>query len=30
MRARLVVVKGGKLLPVREVSVSRDMAWIGK
>lgn len=29
-RARLVVIKGGKLLPVREVSVNRDMAWIGK
>jgi branched-chain amino acid transport system substrate-binding protein len=28
--ARLVVIKGGKVLPVREVSVNRDMAWIGK
>ena len=29
-RARLVVIKGGKLLPLREVSVERDMKWIGK
>jgi branched-chain amino acid transport system substrate-binding protein len=29
-RARFVVIKGGKVLPVREVSVERDMKWIGK
>jgi branched-chain amino acid transport system substrate-binding protein len=29
-RARLVVIKGAKLLPLREVSVERDMKWIGK
>jgi branched-chain amino acid transport system substrate-binding protein len=29
-RARLVVIKGGKLQPLREVSVERDMKWIGK
>jgi branched-chain amino acid transport system substrate-binding protein len=29
-RARLVQVKGGKIVPVREVSVERDMKWIGK
>jgi len=29
-RARLVMVKGGKIVPVREVSVERDMKWIGK
>ena len=29
-RARLVVVKGGKIAQVREVSVDRDMKWIGK
>jgi branched-chain amino acid transport system substrate-binding protein len=29
-RARLVVIKGGKVQPMREVSVNRDMAWIGK
>jgi branched-chain amino acid transport system substrate-binding protein len=28
-RARFVVIKGGKLLPMREVSVERDMKWIG-
>jgi branched-chain amino acid transport system substrate-binding protein len=29
-RARLVTVKGGKIVPMREVSVDRDMKWIGK
>ncbi len=29
-RARLVMVKGGKIVPVREVSVNRDMKWVGK
>ena len=29
-RARLVMVKGGKIEAVREVSVDRDMKWIGK
>jgi len=29
-RARLVMVKGGKIVPVREVSVDRDMKWLGK
>ena len=29
-RARLVTVKGGKVVPMREVSVERDMKWIGK
>jgi branched-chain amino acid transport system substrate-binding protein len=29
-RARLVVIKGGKIAQVREVSVARDMKWIGK
>jgi branched-chain amino acid transport system substrate-binding protein len=29
-KARLYLIKGGKLVPVREVSVDRDMAWIGK
>ncbi len=29
-RAKLYVIKGGKLVPMREVSVDRDMAWIGK
>ena len=29
-RARLVQVKGGKIVQVREVSVDRDMKWIGK
>jgi branched-chain amino acid transport system substrate-binding protein len=29
-RARLVTIKGGKIVPVREVSVDRDMKWIGK
>jgi branched-chain amino acid transport system substrate-binding protein len=29
-RARLVVIKDGKVVPVREVSVERDMKWIGK
>ena len=29
-RARLVQVKGGKIVQVREVSVERDMKWIGK
>ena len=29
-RARIVQVKGGKVVPVREVSVDRDMKWIGK
>jgi len=29
-RARLVLVKDGKIVPVREVSVDRDMKWIGK
>ena len=28
--ARLVVVKGGKVVPLREVSVDRNMKWIGK
>jgi branched-chain amino acid transport system substrate-binding protein len=29
-RARLVMVKDGKIVQVREVSVDRDMKWIGK
>ena len=29
-RARLVVIKDGKVNFVREVSVERDMKWIGK
>jgi len=29
-RARLVLIKGGKIVPVREVSVDRDMKWVGK
>jgi branched-chain amino acid transport system substrate-binding protein len=29
-RARLVLIKDGKVVPVREVSVERDMKWIGK
>ena len=29
-RARLVVIKDGKVVPVKEVSVERDMKWIGK
>ena len=29
-RARLVMVKGGKIVQMREVSVDRDMKWIGK
>lgn len=29
-RARLVAIKGGKIVQVREVSVDRDMKWIGK
>ena len=30
MRARLVMVKGGKVVPLREVTVDRDMKWVGK
>jgi len=30
IRARLVMIKGGKVVPMREVSVDRDMKWIGK
>ena len=30
IRARLVMIKGGKVVPMREVSVERDMKWIGK
>jgi branched-chain amino acid transport system substrate-binding protein len=29
-RARLVMVKGGKIVQMKEVSVERDMKWIGK
>ncbi len=29
-RARRAVIKDGKGVPVREVSVERDMKWIGK
>lgn len=29
-RARLVMVKGGKIVQMKEVSVDRDMKWIGK
>ena len=29
-RARLVMVKDGKIVQLREVSVERDMKWIGK
>jgi branched-chain amino acid transport system substrate-binding protein len=29
-RARLVTIKGGKLMQLREVTVNRDMKWIGK
>jgi branched-chain amino acid transport system substrate-binding protein len=29
-RARLVQIKGGKIVQLREVSVDRDMKWIGK
>jgi branched-chain amino acid transport system substrate-binding protein len=30
IRARLVMVKGGKIVQMREVSVDRDAKWIGK
>jgi branched-chain amino acid transport system substrate-binding protein len=30
MRAKLVLVKEGKVVPVREVTVDRDMKWVGK
>jgi branched-chain amino acid transport system substrate-binding protein len=30
VKARFVQIKGGKLVPLREVSVTRDMQWIGK
>jgi branched-chain amino acid transport system substrate-binding protein len=29
-RARLVQIKGGKVTLLREVTVDRDMKWIGK
>ena len=29
-RARLVMIKGGKIVQMKEVSVDRDMKWIGK
>jgi branched-chain amino acid transport system substrate-binding protein len=29
-RARLVMIKGGKIVQMKEVSVERDMKWIGK
>jgi len=29
-RARLVAIKGGKIVQMKEVSVERDMKWIGK
>jgi len=29
-RARLVMVKDGKIVQIREVSVDRDMKWVGK
>ncbi len=29
-RARLVQIKGGKVVPMHEVTVARDMKWIGK
>ncbi|OLC58810.1 MAG: hypothetical protein AUH76_16465 [Candidatus Rokubacteria bacterium 13_1_40CM_4_67_11] len=29
-RARLVVIKNGKVVPLHEVTVERDMKWIGK
>jgi branched-chain amino acid transport system substrate-binding protein len=29
-RARLVMIKGGKVVQMKEVSVDRDMKWIGK
>jgi branched-chain amino acid transport system substrate-binding protein len=29
-RARLVTIRGGKVVQLREVSVNRDMKWIGK
>ena len=29
-RARLVIIKDGKIVQMREVSVDRDMKWIGK
>jgi branched-chain amino acid transport system substrate-binding protein len=29
-RAKLVLIKGGKVVPVREVTVDRDMKWVGK
>ena len=30
MRAKLVLVKAGKVVPLREVTVDRDMKWVGK
>jgi branched-chain amino acid transport system substrate-binding protein len=30
VRAKLVLIKGGKVVPMREVTVDRDMKWIGK
>jgi len=29
-RARFVMIKDGKVVPLREVSVERDMKWVGK
>ena len=29
-RARFVLIKDGKVVPMKEVSVERDMKWIGK
>jgi branched-chain amino acid transport system substrate-binding protein len=29
-RAKLYVIKGGKLVPMRDVDVPRNMAWLGK
>jgi len=29
-RARLVMIQGSKIVPMREVSVDRSMKWIGK
>jgi branched-chain amino acid transport system substrate-binding protein len=30
MKAKLYIIKGGKLVPMRAVEVPRNMAWLGK
>ena len=30
MRTKLVLIKGGNVVPLREVTVDRDMKWVGK